>query len=85
MWLEVMQGDDPHDSRSERSRELGIAVVGEVTLPVGFIVMDLSLEGLAHLACGAGKIDHHATGIYDVNLEAVRLEPAGNRVEVSLR
>src|SRR5215831_8776867 len=48
-------------------------------------MMNLGLKGLTHLGRGAGKIDEHATGVYDVQLKAVRFQPACQSIKVLLR
>ena len=48
-----MQRDRTGHDRSERCRDLRIAVVGEVLLAVHDVPVNLGVEGVAHLPRGA--------------------------------
>ena len=82
---EVMQGDDARHCRRQGGRNLRVAHIGDVLHTIYLKVMDLGPESLAHLACGAGEIDHHAAGIDHVDPKTVFPEPGGDHVEVFLR
>ena len=70
----------PLVSLIQLSRNSGIADVRDVSLAVDFQVMNFRLEGVAHLAGGAGEINEHVARINNIDPETVRSEPSDVKV-----
>src|SRR6266404_225353 len=85
MWTEVVQRDDAGDDWSEGRGNSRIADITNMLFTLDFKVVNFRLERFAHLSGGAGKINEHAAGIDHIDAETMRLEPAGDSVEVRLR
>ena len=74
-----------NDCRRQRGRDPRVAHVGDVLLTVHLEIVNLGVEGLAHLTGRPGKFDHHAAGIDQIDGKAVRFEPSRDRRQVLLR
>jgi hypothetical protein len=81
---EIVQRDDAHYQGRERRRNLRVAHVGDVLCAFDVKLMDFRVKGFSHLPGRAGKIDHHAAAINDVDFEMVAFQPVSDAVQVSI-
>ncbi len=81
----IVQRHHPRHRRRQRRRNLRVAGVGPVLLTVHQVGVDLGVEGGLNLRLHAGKFDHSASVRDAVHLEAVRLQPSGDELQVLIR
>ena len=75
MRPEVVQRDDPRYYRRQFFRDLRVTHVGDMGLASHHQVVNLGVESLPDLACGAREINQHLVGVNQVHREPLRLEP----------
>ena len=85
MRAKIVERDNSSDDGSERDRDSRIADIANMLLTVDVEVVNFGLEGLAHVACGAGEINQHAAGIDHVHAKTLRRKPGRDDVEIGLR
>ena len=83
--MEVVEGAEAGDDRGQGSRNVGIAGVGVMALPVDSIAMDLRVERLRHLACGAAEVYKEPSRGDVVHRKSMLRKPLGNLPEVAGR
>ena len=79
---EIVERRETRNDGRQRRRNLRFRHVGDVAFAVHFKVMDLRMEGLAHLAGRAAEKYERAPFTDFVNGESLRLQPARDRGNV---
>ena len=85
MRTKIMQRNDAQNRRCKRRRNLRVAHICDVIRSVNFEIVNLSVEGRAHLRRRSREINEHSTRVDNVDREAVCFEPMCNRFQILLR
>src|SRR5208283_649606 len=81
----IIERNDSRNHRRQRGRDLRILHVCDIGSAGNLKLVNFHPEGLLYLPGVAGKFDDGFPSINFLDRKALRTEPAGNRLNVSIR